>query len=266
MQVTCDVPRPELDDVAVGIGDVDRAAVVVHPEVVHLELLFVFAEPFDRCVEGIGRDVHGVMDVQAATAAGQADLRPPEADSRAVSGHDPHGLPVLPPLDDREAQHLGVETLRLRQIADLEHELVDAGDGNPARHARHGTLAAVIEGLDHVQIAAPAGCEEEARRFFGELLGLRELEKPKPLASRGGAWFQVGPQELHVGVKSEFEPALKAHPAFTVDDVGALATRLEAADVEVRWDNELPDVRRFYTDDPWGNRLEFLQRTRPGQG
>ncbi|HEY8774532.1 MAG TPA: VOC family protein [Gaiellaceae bacterium] len=118
----------------------------------------------------------------------------------------------------------------------------------------------MIEGLDHVQIAAPSGCEEEARRFFGELLGLPELPKPEPLAARGGAWFQVGAQELHVGVEAEFEPARKAHPAFAVDDVDALAARLEAAGIEVRWDGELPGVHRFYAADPWGNRLEFLQR------
>lgn len=119
----------------------------------------------------------------------------------------------------------------------------------------------MIERLDHVQIAAPSGCEEEARRFFGELLGLPELEKPEPLAARGGAWFQIGAQELHVGVEAEFEPARKAHPAFAVDDVDELATRLEAAGVEVQWDDELPGVHRFYAVDPWGNRLEFLQRT-----
>ena len=122
----------------------------------------------------------------------------------------------------------------------------------------------MIEGLDHVQIAAPAGCEEKARRFFGGVLGLRELDKPAPLARRGGVWFQIGAQELHVGVEAEFAPARKAHPAFAVSDVRALATRLEAAGVEVRWDDELSGVRRFYAEDPWGNRLEFLQRTKPG--
>jgi catechol 2,3-dioxygenase-like lactoylglutathione lyase family enzyme len=126
----------------------------------------------------------------------------------------------------------------------------------PAR----GRLAAVIEGLHHVQIAAPAGCEAEARRFFGELLGLRELPKPEPLAARGGAWFQAGSQELHVGVESQFAPARKAHPALLVRNLAELAARLEAAGVEARWDDELPGMRRFYAEDPWGNRLEFVQR------
>ena len=124
----------------------------------------------------------------------------------------------------------------------------------------------MIYGLDHVQLAAPAGCEEEARRFFGELLGLRELPKPERLATRGGAWFQVGAQELHIGLEAEFQPARKAHPALAVADVDALAAQLEGAGVEVRWDDELRGVRRFYAEDPWGNRLEFLQRARPGEG
>ena len=106
--------------------------------------------------------------------------------------------------------------------------------------------------IDHVQLAAPPGCEDEARGFFGELLGLREVEKPASLAARGGVWFE----QLHIGVEEDFRPARKAHPAFVVDDLDALAARIG----EVRWDDALPGVRRFYADDPWGNRLEFLER------
>jgi catechol 2,3-dioxygenase-like lactoylglutathione lyase family enzyme len=115
----------------------------------------------------------------------------------------------------------------------------------------------VIVGLDHVQIAAPAGCEEEARRFFGGLLGLRELEKPPALAARGGAWFACGAQALHVGVEQEFAPAAKAHPAFALDSVEALEALAERLP-DARWDEGLPGFRRFYAPDPWGNRLEFL--------
>jgi catechol 2,3-dioxygenase-like lactoylglutathione lyase family enzyme len=121
-----------------------------------------------------------------------------------------------------------------------------------------------IEGLDHVQVAAPPGCEPEARRFYGELLGLEELPKPPVLAGRGGAWFACGAQQLHVGVAEEFEPALKAHPALRVTDAGeldALAERLAHAGVGVRWDEDLPGLRRFYADDPWGNRVELLAPT-----
>jgi catechol 2,3-dioxygenase-like lactoylglutathione lyase family enzyme len=119
----------------------------------------------------------------------------------------------------------------------------------------------VITGLDHVQVAAPPGCEAEARAFYGRLLGLQELEKPASLAARGGAWFACGAQQLHVGVAQDFAPAAKAHPALAVPSgqaLDALAERLTGAGAAVHWDDELPGVARFYTEDPWGNRLELL--------
>jgi catechol 2,3-dioxygenase-like lactoylglutathione lyase family enzyme len=114
--------------------------------------------------------------------------------------------------------------------------------------------------LDHVQIAAPPGCEAAARAFYGDLLGLTELPKPAELAGRGGVWFRLGDQQLHVGVEPDFAPARKAHPAFSVrpEDLDRLAERLAAAGVRLTWDLLLPGVRRFYAEDPWGNRLELL--------
>jgi catechol 2,3-dioxygenase-like lactoylglutathione lyase family enzyme len=117
-----------------------------------------------------------------------------------------------------------------------------------------------VEGIDHVQIAAPAGCEQAARWFFGELLGLAEVDKPPALRARGGVWFQAGSQQLHVGVEDPFAPARKAHPALRVqpDALDQLAARLETAGVDVVWDDAIDDVRRFYATDPWGNRIELL--------
>jgi catechol 2,3-dioxygenase-like lactoylglutathione lyase family enzyme len=115
-----------------------------------------------------------------------------------------------------------------------------------------------ILGIDHIQLAAPAGCEAEARRFYGQLLELEEVEKPEPLRARGGVWFKLGPQQLHVGVEEPFTPARKAHPALRVSDLDGLAERLIAAGAPVEWDEALPAGRRFYTVDPWGNRLEFV--------
>ena len=118
----------------------------------------------------------------------------------------------------------------------------------------------MISGLDHVQVAAPAGQEEEARRFFGAVLGLEELPKPASLAGRGGVWFRCGDSELHVGVEPEFAPARKAHPAFRVENLDGLRRRLEAAGNETHDDVEVPGVRRFHARDPFGNRLEFVER------
>jgi catechol 2,3-dioxygenase-like lactoylglutathione lyase family enzyme len=116
----------------------------------------------------------------------------------------------------------------------------------------------VLAGIDHVQLAAPPGCEEEARRFFGELLGLEEVEKPEPLQARGGVWFRVGAQQLHVGVDPAFTPARKAHPAFAVTGYDAVVARLRAAGIDVADDEPIPGVRRCYVADPWENRIELV--------
>ena len=117
-----------------------------------------------------------------------------------------------------------------------------------------------ITGLDHLQLAMPAGKEAEARAFYSDLLGLAELEKPPQLAGRGGCWFALGTQALHLGVDTPFVPARKAHPAFTVTDLEALRARLEVANISTLDDFTLPHVRRFYAADPFGNRLEFISR------
>jgi catechol 2,3-dioxygenase-like lactoylglutathione lyase family enzyme len=109
--------------------------------------------------------------------------------------------------------------------------------------------------LDHVQVAMPAGGEDAARRFYTGLLGLAEIAKPEPLRATGGVWFEPG---LHLGVEAEFRPARKAHPGLRMADLDATAARLEAAGADVEWDERWPDVRRLYTHDPFGNRLELL--------
>jgi catechol 2,3-dioxygenase-like lactoylglutathione lyase family enzyme len=112
--------------------------------------------------------------------------------------------------------------------------------------------------LHHVQIAAPPGSEDAARRFFGEFLGMREIPKPPNLARRGGVWFELGEDQLHIGIEPSFRPAEKAHPAFEVDDLHALRERLVAGGIEVWEDEPFPRRDRFYARDPFGNRLEFL--------
>jgi catechol 2,3-dioxygenase-like lactoylglutathione lyase family enzyme len=117
-----------------------------------------------------------------------------------------------------------------------------------------------LVGIDHVQVAAPAGSEDDARRFYGGLLGMPELAKPAALEARGGAWFSCGANQLHVGIAEPFAPATKAHPALAVrgSDLDPLAERLAAAGCPVHWDEAIPGTRRFHTADPWGNRLELV--------
>jgi catechol 2,3-dioxygenase-like lactoylglutathione lyase family enzyme len=118
-----------------------------------------------------------------------------------------------------------------------------------------------ILGVDHVQLAAPAGSEEQARAFYGGLLGLQEIDKPAPLRERGGAWFRCGAQQLHIGIEEPFAPARKAHPALLVAAgcLESVAERLRMDGAEVDWDASLDPLKRFYTHDPWGNRIELIE-------
>jgi catechol 2,3-dioxygenase-like lactoylglutathione lyase family enzyme len=112
--------------------------------------------------------------------------------------------------------------------------------------------------LHHVQVSCPAGGEDAARVFYAHGLGIPEVAKPPVLAARGGCWFRGDGVEVHVGVEPEFRPARKAHPAFLVDDIDALATRLDELGYPVDWDADFPGHRRFYTADGHGNRVEVL--------
>jgi|SRR5579872_3384377 len=112
--------------------------------------------------------------------------------------------------------------------------------------------------IDHVQLAMPAGEEEAARRFYRDLLGMRELAKPAELAKRGGCWFESGDVQVHLGVENDFRPAKKAHPALRCWDYEELSSRLRSAGVDVIDDNMIPGVRRCHISDPFGNRIELV--------
>lgn len=116
-----------------------------------------------------------------------------------------------------------------------------------------------IRGLDHVQVAMPRGGEEQARAFYGGLLGMREVAKPAPLAARGGCWFEAQGAQIHLGVDEPFAPARKAHPALIVADLDALVARLRAAGAALKEDDAAElGRRRIYASDPFGNRIELI--------
>lgn len=113
-------------------------------------------------------------------------------------------------------------------------------------------------GIDHVQLAAPKGSENVSRHFFEEILGMKEVPKPSNLAKRGGVWFQCGNHQLHIGIQDDFVPAKKAHPAFHVENLEELRQILMKEGVEIKEDEPLEGAKRFYLNDPFGNRIEFL--------
>ncbi|MGD6874812.1 VOC family protein [Sutcliffiella horikoshii] len=120
-------------------------------------------------------------------------------------------------------------------------------------------MSFTINKIDHVQLAMPMGLEDEARRFYGEILGLEEAEKPETLRKRGGVWFSKGAVHLHLGVEEPFVPAKKAHPAFEVYQIEEFKHYLSSQAVEFKVDDNLPGANRIYVSDPFGNRLEFLE-------
>ena len=120
----------------------------------------------------------------------------------------------------------------------------------------------MITAVDHVQLAAPPGSEDRLRAYYADVLGMTEIPKPQVLAARGGCWFQAGVVLLHLGIEENVRPAKKAHPGLRVADIERYAARLEAHGAPVTWDEDLPGHRRFYSEDPVGNRLEFLEPRR----
>lgn len=117
----------------------------------------------------------------------------------------------------------------------------------------------MLTAVDHVQLAAPPGSEERLRAYYVGVLGMTEMPKPAVLAARGGCWFRAGGVQLHLGIEVDFRPSKKAHPGLRVTGIEAYAARLEAREASVVWDADLPGHKRFYSHDPVGNRLEFLE-------
>jgi len=155
---------------------------------------------------------------------------------------------VLDRLDDKEDRD--IVSSQLASVPGLSA----AGAG--ASPELHG-----IAGLDHVQVAMPAGPEAEAQAegFYGGVLGLERRDKPPALAVRGGRWFENSGLKLHLGADPDFRASEKAHIALTVEGLDHLVEALAESGRPIRWDTEVPGVRRCYTTDPFGNRIELIE-------
>lgn len=116
-----------------------------------------------------------------------------------------------------------------------------------------------FQGLDHMQITAPLNTEKEVRKFFVDLLGCKEIEKPETLSHFDSLWFEMGTTILHVGLDENHKAEKRGHPAFEVKNIGDLMDHLAANGVEIEEDFNLPGARRFYTYAFFGHRMEFLE-------
>ncbi|MEO8562899.1 MAG: VOC family protein [bacterium] len=119
-------------------------------------------------------------------------------------------------------------------------------------------------GFEHVLLAMPDGEERRARAFYVDVLGFTEVVRPESLGGRGGGWFRAGTVMIHLGVERDFHPARMAHPAILVDSLPTFIARCEALGCPIEPAVELPGFDRVHVYDPFGNRLEFMQREREG--
>ncbi|MGE7920934.1 VOC family protein [Viridibacillus sp. NPDC093762] len=120
-------------------------------------------------------------------------------------------------------------------------------------------MSFVFKSIAHIQLAAPKGSEDKAKRFFGDILGFREIEKPELLKKRGGVWFEFAHYQIHIGIEEPFTPAKKAHPAFEVENIEDLKSHLSKNNIKFIIDGDLPGANRIYINDPFGNRVEILE-------
>ena len=118
----------------------------------------------------------------------------------------------------------------------------------------------LLVGIDHIQLAMPHGGEPHARKFWTGPMGLDEVEKPAHLALNGGCWFEGTGVTIHCGVEDGFLPARRAHPALLVENLGALVAKLEASGVKFKPGKRLAGYRRGDIQDPFGNRIELMEK------
>ncbi|HTM53614.1 MAG TPA: nickel pincer cofactor biosynthesis protein LarB [Pirellulales bacterium] len=223
---------------------------------------------FDVGVAGPHRLIERLAEFECADAvvvvAGMEGALP-----SVVGGHVPCPVIAVPTSVGYGANFGGVAAL-LSMLnscaANVSVVNIDAGfkggylAGLIASRANTKKGDANLFGLDHVQVAIPRGSEPQARAFYGGLLGLREIEKPPALKNRGGVWYQLGDgRQLHLGVEEPFSPSKKAHPCFAVPSLDELAKLLKQNTLPVTWDEAIAAARRFHTEDPFGNRLEFVK-------
>jgi catechol 2,3-dioxygenase-like lactoylglutathione lyase family enzyme len=116
-------------------------------------------------------------------------------------------------------------------------------------------------GVEHVQLVIPDGEERRAREFYVDVLGFTEIVRPESLGGRGGGWFRNGGVNLHLGSERDFRATRPGHPAWLVPDLAAVVARCESAGHPIEAAVPLPGFDRVHVYDPFGNRLELMQRS-----
>ncbi len=111
--------------------------------------------------------------------------------------------------------------------------------------------------LQHVSSPFPAGRQAAVRRFYGELLGLEEVEVPRTLDATRLVWYSVGDGlELHF-YTGDLAPGSARHFALDVDDLARTRQRLADGGFEPYDTQPIPNRPRFFCRDPFDNLVEL---------
>ena len=114
--------------------------------------------------------------------------------------------------------------------------------------------------VHHTQVSIPKKAEDEARKFYCDVLGLREISKPESLKGRGGFWLELGDIQVHFGTEDGVDrAATKSHVAYEVQDLATWEKKLQDQGIRVIKGIPIPGYDRFEFRDPFGNRIEFLE-------
>jgi catechol 2,3-dioxygenase-like lactoylglutathione lyase family enzyme len=189
-------------------------------------------------------------------------------------------LEIYEPLEDGSEiayeERIGVSDLEARRLVSTRDQLGVFRKEFPSAppdysaadiiHEVDDILPPRVASIHHAQIMIPQGAEAEAkaRKFYGQLLGMAEVDKPALLRARGGLWMQAGDRQLHIGVE---EPGVdrsktRAHVAYEVTKLDAWRTKLEKAGYAVTDGDRVGGFRRVELRDPFGNRVELVERER----
>jgi catechol 2,3-dioxygenase-like lactoylglutathione lyase family enzyme len=114
--------------------------------------------------------------------------------------------------------------------------------------------------IDHVSVLITD--VERSRRFYRELLGLKEIAKPRTF-DFVVLWFQLGDTQLHLLLKEQADTLSARHFALRIADIQAARAHFAAHGVPMRETTPIPGADRFFITDPDGNRIEIIQWLQP---
>jgi catechol 2,3-dioxygenase-like lactoylglutathione lyase family enzyme len=114
--------------------------------------------------------------------------------------------------------------------------------------------------IDHVSVLITDVAR--SRRFYGELIGLTEISKPRTFDFTV-IWYDLGNQHLHLLLKDRPDPISPRHFALRVADAKVARAYFQAHGVPTQETTPIPGADRFFIADPDGNRIEIIQWLRP---